>query len=93
MSSDPFITLAPETQTDEQAAKHVIREHHLGRSLTEILADRAVNRRRSKAQIARLFDRPEVVRAAGEDFLQLRRECAATMAAANPLTERPRPSV
>lgn len=72
MPSDPLTTLAPDTRAEELAAEHIIREHHLGRSLAEILDDGAITRACSKAQIARLLDRPEVVRAVGGDLLELR---------------------
>jgi hypothetical protein len=47
-------------QSEELAAEHVIREHHRGRALAEILAD-------SEEQIRRLLDRPETVHAVGEE--------------------------
>lgn len=81
MPSDPLTALAPDTQAEELAAEHIIREHHPGRSLAEILTDEAVTRRCSETQIARLLDRPEVIRAVGEDLLELRRSM--------PLTEPP----
>ena len=74
---DPFITLAPDTQAEELAVEHIIREHHLGRSLAEILDDEAVSRRCSDAQIARLLDRPEGIRAVGDDLLEPRRSMPA----------------
>ncbi len=48
-------------------ADYVIREHHRGRPLQEILEDNYVTNRCTPEQIRRLLDRPEVVRAIGDD--------------------------
>ena len=60
-------------QGEELAAEHVIREHHGGRPLDEILRDDYVTNRCSKQQIARLLDRPEIVHAVGEDMIEAHR--------------------
>jgi hypothetical protein len=52
---------------EELAAEHVIREHRAGRVLCDILRDPYVTDRCSSAEIARLLDHPEIVRAVGED--------------------------
>jgi hypothetical protein len=72
MSPDALTTLGPDTQAEELAAVHTIREHHLGWSLTQILDDEAITSRCSQTQIARPLDRPDVVRAVGEDLHELR---------------------
>ena len=48
-------------------AQYVIREHHRGRPLDEILQDKYVTNRCTPEQIRRLLDRPEVVHAVGDD--------------------------
>ncbi len=48
-------------------ADYVIREHHRGRPLQEILEDNYVTNRCTPEQVRRLLDRPEVVRAIGDD--------------------------
>ncbi len=50
-------------------AQYVIREHHRGRPLAEILQDNYVTNRCSPEQIRRLLDRPDVVHALGEDVV------------------------
>ena len=60
-------------QGEELAAEHVIREHHRGRPLGEILADPYLTNRCSEEQIRRLLDRPEIVHAVGEDLLAAQR--------------------
>jgi hypothetical protein len=44
----------------------VIREHQRGRPLEDILEDPYVRNRAQPQEIARLLDRPEVIRAVGE---------------------------
>jgi len=56
-------------------AQYVIREHHRGRPLREIVADHYVTNRCTPEQVKRLLDRPEVVHALGEDLVaQTQRE-------------------
>ena len=50
-------------------AEYVIREHHRGRPLGDILEDHYVTNRCSPEQIRRLLDRPEVVHALGDDLI------------------------
>jgi hypothetical protein len=57
------------SQAEERIAQYVIREHHRGRSLNEILADHYVTNRCTPAQVKRLLDRPEVLHALGEDVV------------------------
>ena len=47
----------------------MIREHELGRSLDEIMADRYVQNRLTPQEQHRLLDRPEVIRALGDDMI------------------------
>jgi hypothetical protein len=53
---------------------YLTREHRRGRRLTEILQDRYVQNRLTVQQQARLLDRPEVVRALGEQDVDAARE-------------------
>jgi hypothetical protein len=54
-------------------AEYVIREHHRGRPLDEVLKDHYVTNRCSPEQVRRLLDRPEVVHALGEDLVSTAR--------------------
>ena len=63
----PFAFLFTRPQKEDIVANYVVREHHRGRSLAEILDDPYVTNRLSTEQAARLLDRPEVVHAVGED--------------------------
>lgn len=69
----PFHLLGPR-QSEELAAEHVIREHHRGRTLADILADPYITNRCSPAEIARLLDHPEIIRAVGEDTIAALRQ-------------------
>jgi hypothetical protein len=52
---------------EEALAAYVVREHRQGRSLAEILDDPYLKNRASDEQRLRLLERPEVIRAVGED--------------------------
>ncbi len=62
-----FSFLGSRSQTEERMAQYVIREHHRGRPLREILDDHYVTNRCTPEQIKRLLDRPEVLHAVGDD--------------------------
>ena len=51
-------------------AVYVIREHERGRDLAEIMEDRYVQNRLTPEQRARMLDRPELVKALGEDTVE-----------------------
>ena len=65
----PFSFLFARTSHEERVAAYVIREHELGRSLREILEDRYVQNRLTPLEQHRLLDRPEVIRALGDDMI------------------------
>ena len=64
-----FSFLFTRSRAEGAVAEYVVREHHRGRSLTEILNDPYVTNRCTREQIERLLDRPEVVHAIGEDMI------------------------
>jgi hypothetical protein len=64
-----FSFLSTRSQSEERMAEYVIREHHRGRPLTEILQDNYVTNRYTPEQIRRLLDRPDVVHALGDDVV------------------------
>ncbi len=61
---------------DEALAGYIVREHRLGRSIDEILEDRYLKNRATDEQRLRLLERPEVIRAIGEDTAATARERA-----------------
>jgi hypothetical protein len=64
-----FSFLSSRSQGEERMAQYVIREHHRGRPLAEILDDRYVTNRCTPEQIRRLLDRPDVVHALGDNLV------------------------
>jgi hypothetical protein len=75
---NPFSFLFSRSSQEERLAAYVIREHDRGRSLEEILGDRYLINRTTPAQRARLLDRPEVVRAIGDDTIADARRALST---------------
>jgi len=64
-----FSFLSSRSQGEERIAQYVIREHHRGRPLADVLKDHYVTNRCTPEQIRRLLDRPDVVRALGDDVV------------------------
>jgi len=62
-----FSFLSSRSQAEDRIAQYVIREHHRGRALDEILQDNYVTNRCTPEQIRRVLDRPEVLHAVGDD--------------------------
>ena len=69
----PFGFLVARSQREELVAEYVIREHHSGRALDEILADSYVTNRFPGDEVGRLLDRPDIVHAVGEDTVAAQR--------------------
>jgi hypothetical protein len=70
---NPFSFLFTRSSQEERVAAYVIREHERGRSLDEILEDPYVRNRLTPAQRARLLDRPDIIRAVGDDTVEATR--------------------
>ena len=68
--SDPHKSLS---KMDSLAA-YVIREHRAGRPLEEILEDPYLKNRATDEQRLRLLERPDVIRAVGEDVANMAAE-------------------
>jgi hypothetical protein len=64
-----FSFLSSRTQSEERIAQYVIREHHRGRPVHEILEDHYVTNRLTAEQIKRLLDRPDLLHALGEGLV------------------------
>ncbi len=66
---------APRGSSKEEAlASYIVREHRLGRSIEEILDDPYLKNRATDEQRLRLLERPEVIRAIGENTAAMARE-------------------
>ncbi len=64
---NPFSFLFTRSSHMDRVAAYVIREHERGRSLDDILEDPYVRNRCTPEERARLLDRPELIRALGDD--------------------------
>ncbi len=71
---NPFSFLVARSSKEERLAAYVIREHERGRSLSEIVEDPYVRNRATPHELARLLDRPEVIRALGENTVSAEQE-------------------
>ena len=67
---NPFSFFGTRSAKEERLAAYVIREHDRGRPLAEILEDPYIRNRATEQERARILDRPEVVRAIGEDVVE-----------------------
>jgi len=66
---NPFSFLFARSSQEDRVAAYLIREHERGRSLTEILEDPYVRNRCTPQERDRLLDRPELIRALGDDVV------------------------
>jgi len=64
---NPFAMLFARSSREDRLAAYVIREHKLGRTLQDILDDPYVRNRSTELERERLFERPDVIHAVGED--------------------------
>jgi hypothetical protein len=65
-----FSFLGARSTHEDRVAAYVIREHDRGRALSDILNDPYVRNRCSTHQVARLLDRPDVIKALGDDIAE-----------------------
>ncbi|MEK6276197.1 MAG: hypothetical protein AABM30_12830 [Actinomycetota bacterium] len=66
---NPFSFLFAGSSNLDRVAAYLIREHERGRALAEILEDPYVRNRATPEEQARLLDRPELIRALGDDVV------------------------
>jgi hypothetical protein len=69
-----FSFLSARSQGEERIAQYVIREHHRGRPLADILQDHYVTNRCTPEQVRRLLDRPDLLHALGDDVVSRAKE-------------------
>jgi hypothetical protein len=67
---NPFSFLTAGSARLDRVAAYVIREHERGRSLSEIIEDPYVRNRTSPEERARVLERPDVVKAVGDDLAE-----------------------
>jgi hypothetical protein len=66
---NPFSFLFARSSNEERVAAYIIREHERGRPLSEILDDPYIRNRTTPHERERLLDRPELIRALGDDVI------------------------
>jgi hypothetical protein len=64
-----FSFLSTRSQSEERVTQYLLREHHRGRAVAEILEDPYVTNRLNPEQVKRILDRPEVIHALGNDVV------------------------
>jgi hypothetical protein len=64
---NPFTFLFTRSSAEERVTAYILREHELGRSLADILDDPYIRNRLTPNERQRLLDRPEIIRAVGDD--------------------------
>lgn len=68
---DPEVAMSK----DEMLAAYIIREHKQGRTLEDILDDPYLRNRVGDEHRLRLLERPDVIRAVGEDTAAAAQQC------------------
>jgi hypothetical protein len=63
-----FSFLGTRSSQEDRVAVYLIREHDRGRALNDILEDPYVRNRCSESEVARVLDRPDVLKAIGDDL-------------------------
>jgi hypothetical protein len=71
--TNPFSFLFARSSAEERVLAYLIREHQRGRQLGDIMRDRYVQNRLTRQQQGRLLDRPELIRAVGDDTVEAAR--------------------
>ena len=74
---NPFSFLFTSRTADDRVAAYIVREHGRGRGLDDILDDPYVVNRLNEDGIRRVIERPEVVKALGDDIAEARRVAGA----------------
>ena len=66
---NPFSFLFARSSNEDRISSYIIREHERGRPLAEILEDPYIRNRTTPQERERLLDRPELIRAIGDDVI------------------------
>lgn len=74
--------LFTQSAREERVAAYVIREHHAGRRLDDILQDHYIQNRLSPQQQARLIERHDLIHAVSSDDLEAARQYLAGLGGA-----------
>lgn len=72
-----FSFLGTRSKAEDRIAAYLIREHDRGRAVHDIVDDPYVKNRCSAAEVARVLERPDVVKAVGDDIAEAVRDTLA----------------
>ena len=75
----PFGFLFTKSSAEDRVAAYVIREHDRGRGIDDILDDPYVRNRMKPTEVMRVIERPDVLRAIGDDMAEAARAALAEM--------------
>ena len=71
---NPFSFLFARSSVEEVVSAYLLREHAQGRSVAEIVTDPYVQNRLSHEQQQRMLERPELIKALGEQDIAAARQ-------------------
>jgi hypothetical protein len=71
---NPFSFMFTRSQAEDRVTSYILREHARGRDLADILEDPYIRNRCTPQERERLLDRPEVIRAVGNDVVESARD-------------------
>ena len=75
----PFSFLFAKSSSEERIAAYIIREHDRGKAIDDILDDPYIRNRMTEQEVARVLERPDVLRAIGDDMVEAGRAALAQM--------------
>ena len=72
-----FSFLFAKTSKEERIAAYIIREHDRGKTIDDILDDPYIRNRMTGQEVGRVLERPDVLRAIGDDMVEAGRAALA----------------
>ena len=72
-----FSFLFAKTSKEERIAAYIIREHDRGKTIDDILDDPYIRNRMTVQEVGRVLERPDVLRAIGNDMVEAGRAALA----------------
>ena len=74
-----FGFLFAKSSNEERIAAYIIREHDRGKTIDDILDDPYIRNRMTVQEVGRVLERPDVLRAIGDDMVEAGRAALAQM--------------
>jgi hypothetical protein len=75
----PFSFLFAKSTSEDRVAAYIIREHDRGRGIDDILDDPYVRNRLKPTETRRVIERPDVLKAIGDDMVEAGRAALANL--------------